>query len=64
MASLKADEHKIIYMVAAPRTLSTLFLRMMMNRGDVVAFNEPSQWAHDRIHHFDLTQEPIAKSQA
>ncbi len=37
---LNAGEHKIIYMITSPRTMSTAFLRMMDNRGDFAVYNE------------------------
>ncbi len=35
-------EHKIVYLIAPPRSLSTAFLRMMQNRGDFEVIHEPS----------------------
>ncbi len=37
--------HKIIYLVSTPRSLSTVFVRMMQARGDMSVFNEPAQKA-------------------
>lgn len=34
--------HKIVYLIATPRSLSTVFLRAMHARGDMSIFNEPS----------------------
>ncbi len=41
------NPHKIIYLVSAPRSLSTAFLRMMDARGDFTVINEPSWYAFD-----------------
>lgn len=38
--------NKIIYLISPPRTLSTVFLRFMDARGDMVIYNEPSQYAY------------------
>lgn len=45
IASLQA-QNKIIYLVSPPRTLSTVFLRFMHARGDMIVYNEPSQYAY------------------
>ena len=37
--------NKIVYLISPPRSLSTVFLRMMQQRGDFFIFNEPSQSA-------------------
>lgn len=37
-----AESHPLIYMICSPRSLSTVFLRMMNNRGDFEVYNEPS----------------------
>jgi hypothetical protein len=36
------SEHKIVYLISPPRSLSTAFLRMMEARGDFTIINEPS----------------------
>lgn len=36
------DGHKIIFLIATPRSLSTAFSRMMMQRKDFKLFNEPA----------------------
>lgn len=38
-------QHKIIYLIAPPRSMSTAFLRMMDARNDFAIINEPSQAA-------------------
>jgi hypothetical protein len=40
-----AAQHKIIYLISPPRTLSTVFLRWIQARGDMAVYNEPSQYA-------------------
>lgn len=44
-AGLQA-QNKIIYLIAPPRTLSTVFLRFMHARGDISIYNEPSQYTY------------------
>jgi len=47
-ASLGDDQqkaHKIIYLISPPRSMSTMFLRMMENRGDFLVRNEPFTFA-------------------
>jgi hypothetical protein len=39
-------QNKIIYLISPPRTLSTVLLRFMHARGDMIVFNEPSQYAY------------------
>jgi hypothetical protein len=36
-----SNEHMIIALWSAPRSLSTAFLRMMLERGDMIVFSEP-----------------------
>jgi len=50
-------KHKIIYMFSPPRSLSVAFLRMMEARGDFGIFNEPAQYAYDKIYYPELTKE-------
>ena len=38
---ISLSAHKLIILVSTPRSLSTVFLRMMENRGDFTIFNEP-----------------------
>ena len=38
---IQLNAHKMIILVSTPRSLSTVFLRMMENRGDFTIFNEP-----------------------
>jgi hypothetical protein len=38
---LQIKAHKMIILVSTPRSLSTVFLRMMENRADFTVFNEP-----------------------
>src|SRR5581483_11402183 len=38
-------QHKIIYFISSPRSLSTAFMRMIQARGDFQIFHEPSQQA-------------------
>lgn len=47
-------QHKIIYLIAPPRSLSTAFLRMMDARKDFAIMNEPSQaaWHASEGHSF------------
>lgn len=35
-------ENKIVYLISGPRSLSTVFLRMMESRGDFIIYNEPT----------------------
>ncbi len=44
-AILQAHPHKIVILIAPPRSLSTAFLRMMEARKDFLIMNEPSQIA-------------------
>lgn len=44
-----SENHKIVYLISSPRSLSTLFLRMMYERGDFEIFSEPSQYAFNRL---------------
>lgn len=48
--------HKIIYLISPPRSLSTLFLRMMHNRGDFLVMNEPAQYASVKNVHPQFAQ--------
>jgi len=36
------EDYKIVYLNSGPRSLSTVFLRMMESRGDFTVFNEPT----------------------
>jgi len=47
------SKNKIIYLIAPPRSLATVFLRAMQARDDMIIFNEPSQYAFlaDKIPH-------------
>jgi|GEM_PF-637589 len=42
---IAATHHKIMYLIATPRSLSTAFIRAMHARGDMEIFNEPAQQA-------------------
>jgi len=42
--------NKIIYLVAPPRTLSTVFLRAMHARGDMAIYNEPCEYCFLACH--------------
>ena len=48
-SQLSLADHKIIYLISPPRSLSVAFLRMMDARGDFDVLNEPSQKAHQMI---------------
>ncbi len=56
IATLQAEENPIIYLVSPPRSLSTVFLRMMDHRGDCAIFNEPTVCPYDRIHYKEFTE--------
>lgn len=40
--SASEGDYKIVYLNSGPRSLSTVFLRMMESRGDFTVFNEPT----------------------
>lgn len=42
------SDHKIIYFVSPPRSLSVTFTRMMYERGDFEIFHEPSQYIYNK----------------
>jgi hypothetical protein len=44
--SLYAEENPVVYLISTPRSLSTVFTRMMLGRGDFSVFSEPSEWAY------------------
>ena len=46
-------ENKVIYMITPPRSLSTIFLRVMQARGDMNVFNEPAHHAFFKHNHLD-----------
>ena len=50
------EQHKIVYLISGPRSLSTVFLRMMESRGDFIVFNEPTIPVYDRIHYKEITK--------
>lgn len=41
-ASIFGKENKIIYLLSTPRSMSTMFVRMMDSRGDLIIYNEPT----------------------
>lgn len=47
---------KIIYMISPPRSLSTVFTRMIQARGDFKIFHEPSQYAYDLIYYPEFAE--------
>lgn len=49
-------QHKIIYLIAPPRTLSTVFLRAMHARGDMAVYNEPCEYCFLAKHKPDELQ--------
>ncbi len=40
------SDHKIIFLIAPPRSNSTIFLRMMLARGDMQVLMEPGHYAY------------------
>ena len=44
LCALEQTKHKIVYLISPPRSLSTVFLRMMGNRTDFEVLNEPGQY--------------------
>lgn len=49
-----AYTHKLIILVSPPRSLSTVFARMMENRGDCITFNEPGITTFASLHNVHL----------
>ena len=45
------SKHKMIFLIAPPRSLSTAFLRMMQARGDFQIFNEPATAWFNQTHY-------------
>lgn len=57
-------QHKIIYLISPPRSLSVGFLRMMEARKDCVIMHEPSHWAWCYKHVYDDVQHWYKKDSA
>lgn len=55
-------ENRIIYLISAPRSLSTAFLRMMEARHDFTLFNEPSQAAFETAYFHDMSVDWYAEN--
>lgn len=53
--SLWADNHKIVYMLSGPRSLSTVFLRIIESRGDFTIYHEPTLPIYDKVHLPEMT---------
>lgn len=45
-----AEEHKLVYLLSGPRSLSTICMRMMESRGDFTIYHEPTMGAFHQIH--------------
>ena len=55
-STLLAHENKLVFLIAGPRSMSTLFLRMMTSRGDFVTYNEPAtpRFVRKHLPQFDI----------
>lgn len=49
--AIGAEENKIIFLLSTPRSLSTVFVRMMLNRGDFSTYSEPAMAMYFKKHH-------------
>ncbi len=49
--SISAENNKVIFLLSTPRTLSTAFVRMMVNRDDFIAYSEPAMAMYFKRHH-------------
>ncbi len=51
MMDKKQNNHKMIFLIAPPRSLSTAFLRMMATRQDFMIYNEPVSHIYNKKHY-------------
>lgn len=56
--------HKIIFLISPPRSLSVAFLRMIETRKDFAIFHEPFIRPFDEIYYADLTKEWFAEKKS
>ena len=48
--------HKIIYLISPPRSLSVALLRAMYERGDFQVISEPSHCVYCFKHYYEITK--------
>ncbi|MEC7838789.1 MAG: hypothetical protein VX777_01970 [Chlamydiota bacterium] len=51
------EPYKIVCLISGPRSLSTVFLRIIETRGDFIIYNEPTIPVYDKVHFKEYTKD-------